>query len=91
MRHGAGEFFPLKEFVEAAYETGVKKVTVGSDTHIPETIGYRISDALSCLYDAGYGKVDLYKGRKSFGVDISSLHNIQTLTQKPAIETPILI
>ena len=90
MRHGAGEFFPVKEFVEAAYKIGVKRVTVGSDTHIPETLGYRISDALSCLYDAGYRRVDLYRGRKSIGVDISSLQNIQT-PQESAIETPTLI
>jgi histidinol-phosphatase (PHP family) len=86
LRHGAGEFFPVKEFVEAAYEIGVKKVTVGSDTHVPQTLGYRISDALSCLHNAGYNKVDLYKGRKSIGVDISSLQATDT-TQGSSLET----
>jgi histidinol-phosphatase (PHP family) len=90
MRHGAGEFFPVKEFVEAAYEIGVKKVTVGSDSHIPETLGYRISDALSCLYDAGYRRVDLYRGRKSFEVDISDLRSID-ITNESGIEAQPLI
>ena len=90
MRHGAGEFFPVKEFVEASYEIGVKRVTVGSDTHIPETLGYRISDALSCLYDAGYRRVDLYRGQKSIGVDICSLQNIHISPQESAMEVPTL-
>lgn len=90
LRHGAGEFFPVKEFVEAAYEIGVKKVTVGSDTHVPETLGYRISDALSCLYDAGYKRVDLYRGRKSFGVDISSLQ-VREVAQGSSLEAEPLI
>lgn len=90
MRHGAGEFFPVKEFVEAAHEIGVKKVTVGSDSHVPDTLGYRISDALSCLYDAGYRRVDLYRGRKSFGVDISSIQNTE-VTQGSSIEAQPLI
>jgi len=91
MRHGVGEFFPLQEFVKAAYDAGVKRVTVGSDTHIKETLGYRISDALSCLYDAGFRRVDLYKGRKSFGADISRFLENNTAPLDPAIKAPALV
>jgi histidinol-phosphatase (PHP family) len=91
MRHGAGEFFPVKEFVEAAHEIGVKRVTVGSDTHIPETIGYRVSDALSCLYEAGYRKIDLYRSRKSIELNITSIQNIPSSPQESVIETPTLL
>jgi hypothetical protein len=65
MRHGAGEFFPVKEFVEAAYEIGVKRVTVGNDTHIPKTLGYRISDPLRAYTTQVIGELIFIEAEKA--------------------------
>ena len=70
LRHVAGEFVPLFEFIEAAHDAGVKKVTVGSDTHVPETLGFRIEEALRAINCAGYQTVNLFKGRKEHRVPI---------------------
>lgn len=75
LRHGAGEFFPLFEFIEAAHDAGVKKVTVGSDTHVPETLGFRIAEALRAINCAGYQTVSLFKGRKEHRVPIEGVVN----------------
>ncbi len=73
LRHGAGEFFPVTGFVQSAYQHGVRTVTVGSDSHIADTLGYRISDALGCLLGAGYSRVGSFNNRKEYAIDISSL------------------
>ncbi len=73
LRHGAGEFFPLYEFIEAAHDAGVGTVTVGSDTHVPETLGFRIEEALRTLHRAGYGSVSLFRGRREHRVAIDEM------------------
>jgi histidinol-phosphatase (PHP family) len=72
-RHGSGMFFPVNDFVKAARQTGVKTITVGSDTHVPETLGFNIPKALDLLEKSGYGEVSVFRGRKRAGVRLEEL------------------
>ncbi len=73
MRHGAGSFFPLPDFVKGARVAGVKKVTVGSDAHTVSVLGFNISEALNLLKKSGYSQVNIFRGRRSSGVMLEDL------------------
>lgn len=64
-RAGLSEFYPVQGFLEAAYESGVRTVTVGSDTHAPSTIGYRLDEAMAALKKAGFTSLSTFKGRRN--------------------------
>jgi histidinol-phosphatase (PHP family) len=64
IRHGTGSFFPLQEFLLAAKEAGVNIVTVGSDSHTTNTLGFKVTEALKQLRYAGFDKVCTFSGRK---------------------------
>ena len=72
-RHGSGTFFPVKDFVREARQAGVKTITVGSDTHVPETLGFNIPEALDLLEKSGFGEVSVFRGRKRAGVLLEDL------------------
>jgi len=72
-RHGSGTFFPVNDFVREARIAGVKAITVGSDTHVPETLGFNIPEALDLLSKSGYGEVSTYRGRKRAGIRLEEL------------------
>jgi histidinol-phosphatase (PHP family) len=86
LRHGAGEFFPMREFIETAHSMGVRKVTVGSDSHTPETVGYRIEEALGALAQAGYSKVSSFRGRRESSIAISDLLSQQSSSDEQLVQ-----
>ena len=91
MRHGAGSFFPVAEFVAQARLAGVKTVTVGSDSHKIETLGYHIPEALELLRNSGYDQVSIFGGRRSSSVDISNIKSKNLVEiNLPSIQ-PVLI
>jgi histidinol-phosphatase (PHP family) len=72
-RHGSGTFFPVNDFVREARQAGVKTITVGSDTHVPETLGFNIPEALDLLEKSGFGEVSVFRGRKRASVLLEDL------------------
>ena len=64
-RAGTGCFYPLQEFLVAAHEAGIKNVTVGSDSHIAGTLGYRLDEAARMLKDAGFTDISTFRRRHS--------------------------
>jgi histidinol-phosphatase (PHP family) len=80
IRHGAGSFFPVADFVREARIAGVKKVTVGSDTHVANTLGFNISEALSLMKESGYDQVSVFRGRRRSSVSLSDLRRRETAT-----------
>lgn len=64
-RHGMGDSFPLTEFLRKAKKVGVNTVTVGSDCHIIENLGYRISHAMDKLRKAGFNYISVFKDRRN--------------------------
>lgn len=72
-RHGLGGFYPVREFLEAAQAAGVRRVTLGSDTHAPQILGYMIPEAARTLSELGFRHVSTFKGRVNSSVPLSRL------------------
>jgi len=64
-RAGTGHFYPLQEFVVAAHAAGLKTVTVGSDSHTADTLGFRLQEAARMLKQAGFTHMCSFENRKS--------------------------
>jgi len=71
---GLTEFYPVQGFLKAAYESGVSTVTVGSDTHTPSKIGYRLDEAAANLRRAGYESISTFRGRRNQKHQIDGLN-----------------
>jgi histidinol-phosphatase (PHP family) len=67
-RHGVGGSFPLQQFLDASYKAGVRTVTVGSDSHTPSQLGYRLGEAEEQLRRAGYSTLSSFRGRKNHSI-----------------------
>lgn len=74
-RHRVGDFFPFADFVKEAHDAGIKAVTVGSDMHIPSTLGFHISEALNLLNESGYNNVCVFRRRRRFNVGLEELRS----------------
>lgn len=73
-RAGLTEFYPVQDFLRAAYESGVTTVTVGSDAHMPSTLGYRLDEAAANLRRAGFKSISTFKGRRNQAHQIDRLN-----------------
>ncbi len=65
--------YPIKEFLVAAHEAGVKRITIGSDSHVPDTLGYWLPEAVDLLNDVGFKYVSTFDGRKNTAHPIDSV------------------
>ncbi len=65
VRHGVGGFFPLQEFLIAAKAAGVDTVTIGSDSHGIDTLGYGWREAVKQLKLAGFNELSRFKKHKN--------------------------
>ena len=64
-RHQHETQYPIRGFLEVANEAGVKKVTLGSDSHIPDQLGFLLPEAVDLLKDVGFKYVSSFKLRKN--------------------------
>ncbi len=64
-RHEHGVQYPIREFLEAVNEAGIKKVTIGSDSHSPDTLGFWLVEAVDMLADIGFKHITNFNGRKA--------------------------
>lgn len=71
-RHQHGIQYPIREFLELAHEKGLKKITLGSDSHIPDTLGYWMPEAIDMLKDIGFTHISRFKSRKHIPTPIDS-------------------
>jgi histidinol-phosphatase (PHP family) len=72
-RHRLAEFYPVKEFLEAVHKAGVRRMTVGSDAHSPEVLGYMIPDAVRLLMELGFKHISTFKGRIDSALSLNSI------------------
>ncbi len=63
LRKPVGEIYPTEGFLRACVARGVP-VTLGSDAHAPEEVGYRFGEAVDLLRRVGYTETVLFAGRK---------------------------
>jgi histidinol phosphatase-like PHP family hydrolase len=52
----------------------VTTVTVGSDAHMPSTLGYRLDEAAANLRRAGFKSISTFKGRRNQAHQIDGLN-----------------
>ena len=60
-----GEFYPSRETVEFIINCGVKKITIGSDSHTYDRIGENYNMATQFLKSLGINEIYYFKERKS--------------------------
>ena len=65
LRHQHGVQYPIKDFLEAAFKAGLKTVTIGSDSHNPSQLGFRLPDAVDMLKDVGFKRISTFTGRNN--------------------------
>jgi len=71
-RHHHGQQYPVEDFLEAAWRAGLRKVTIGSDSHTPEHLGYWLPEALDLLRAIGFKHISRYRGRREKAYPIDS-------------------
>ena len=64
-RHAHGVQYPIREFLEAVKAVGISKVTIGSDSHTPETLGFWLVESVELLMDVGFDYVTSFEKRKA--------------------------
>ncbi|HYE80789.1 MAG TPA: histidinol-phosphatase HisJ family protein [Clostridia bacterium] len=64
LRYGLSSFHPLPEILRLYKQLGGEIVTIGSDSHSPDTLGYRFKEAGEMLSDMGFKYYTIFKNRK---------------------------
>ncbi len=72
-RHGIGDHYPIKGFMQAAREAGIDTVVVGSDCHTVGDLGRNTLRAAHRLQREGFDYVCVFEGRKSRRVSLSEV------------------
>ena len=72
-RHGIGDFYPIKGFMNAAREAGIDIAVVGSDCHTVRDLGRNTLRAAQRLKREGYTHISVFEGRKSRRVPLSEV------------------
>jgi len=72
-RHGIRDCYPVLDFMKIVQEAGVDAVTIGSDTHTIEGLGFRLEEAIKRLEAVGYSYVCIYERRKSKKISLSDV------------------
>lgn len=67
-----GEIYPHPDFLERCHHYRVP-VTLGSDAHQPEQVGYRLPDAVRLLRDIGYKEAASFRRRRMRLVPLEDL------------------
>jgi histidinol-phosphatase (PHP family) len=63
LRKPVGEIYPAPELLELCLAAG-KPVTLSSDAHVPEHLGYRYEDAVELLRGEGVERLAVFEGRR---------------------------
>jgi len=63
LRKPVGELYPAPAFAEMLAEAGVP-LTISSDAHVPEHVGYEYDRALELFEAIGVGEIAVYEGRR---------------------------
>ena len=70
MRYGLDYFHPKIQILKLYKELGGEIITVGSDSHTPETIGYGYKAVEKMLKDIGFKYIHIFKERKKYPINI---------------------
>ena len=70
LRYGLSSFHPLPDILKLYRFLGGEIITLGSDSHSPDTLGYEFKSALAMLSDMGFKYYTIYKDRKPIFIKI---------------------
>ncbi len=70
LRYGLATFHPLPEILKLYRFLGGEIVTIGSDSHIPDTLGYEFKNAVNLLSELGFKYYTIFKDRKPIFIKI---------------------
>lgn len=70
IRYGLPYYHPNIEILKLYKKLGGEIITIGSDAHKPEDIGYEYKEAEKLLRDIGYKYIFLFRNRKKFSITI---------------------
>lgn len=70
LRYGLGYFHPKINILRRYQELGGEILTIGSDAHSPEYVGYEYKLVEKMLKDIGFKYIYLYKERKKYPIKI---------------------
>ncbi|MBU5437466.1 histidinol-phosphatase HisJ family protein [Tissierella sp. MSJ-40] len=70
MKYGLGYFHPKMQILKLYKELGGEIITIGSDAHSPEFVGYEYKAAEKLLRELGFKYLHIFKERKKFPINI---------------------
>ncbi len=73
LRKGFGEICPNPRILVLAKETGVKMVTIGSDSHDPDDLGKDLNACVASALNAGFNEISIWRNRKPHGLAIEEI------------------
>jgi len=72
-RHEHGVQYPIREFMVTVHDAGIVKVNIGSDSHLPEHLGFWLPEAVEMLAGIGFKHITSFSGRKAIMNPIDSV------------------
>jgi histidinol-phosphatase (PHP family) len=63
LRKPVGELYPAPALLAMAVDAGLP-ISLSSDAHVPDQVGFRYDDAVAALRDAGVHEVCVFEGRR---------------------------
>ncbi len=70
LRYGLSSFHPIPEILKLYRFLGGEIITIGSDSHSPDTLGYGHDSAMKLLSELGFKYYTIYKKRKPIFIKI---------------------
>jgi histidinol-phosphatase (PHP family) len=70
LRYGLSSYHPLPQILKLYRFLGGEIITLGSDSHSPDTLGYEHKNALKLLSTLGFRYYTIFKGRKPVFIKI---------------------
>ncbi|MEA4847918.1 MAG: histidinol-phosphatase HisJ family protein [Clostridiaceae bacterium] len=70
LRYGLSSFHPLPDILRMYHSLGGEIITLGSDAHSPNNLGYGFEKALAALSDIGFKYYTVYEDRKPIFIKI---------------------
>ncbi len=70
MKYGLEYFHPKTEILSLYRDLGGEIITIGSDAHSPEFIGYKYKEAEKSLCKLGFKYIYIFKERKKSSLSI---------------------
>lgn len=71
LRYDIGYFHPKLQILRLYKELGGEIITIGSDAHSPEYVGYEYKQIEKVLKELGFKFIYIYKERKKFPINIT--------------------